>query len=118
MASAKDLEGRLVVSTSPHLRGEESIPEIMWTVAAAPSGLNDRRIASESWSSSTNSVTSSSPASGPSPQRSETMPAIRDTVCSPEQSAAVCAWAGSRRSSALRRGWNRMPPNDSGRRTM
>jgi electron transport complex protein RnfD len=35
MASAKDLEGKLVVSTSPHLRGEESIPEIMWTVAAA-----------------------------------------------------------------------------------
>ena len=35
MASVKDIEGKLVVGPSPHLRGEESIPRIMWTVSAA-----------------------------------------------------------------------------------
>jgi len=35
MASVKDLEGKLTISTSPHVRGEESIPEIMWEVVLA-----------------------------------------------------------------------------------
>ncbi len=35
MADASTLEGKLVISSSPHARGDESVPEIMWTVVAA-----------------------------------------------------------------------------------
>ena len=35
------MEERLLVSTSPHVRGDESIPKIMWTVviALAPAAI-------------------------------------------------------------------------------